>query len=90
MTPLNSASNTPLFFWITLALIILVAYLWTACQKLYTLCHGNSHLTCNGDTVYVDDLECGIPDMYSPEDEVPAEEALVDNFELWQICDTLM
>ena len=25
MTPLNSASNTPLFFWITLALIILVA-----------------------------------------------------------------
>lgn len=90
MTLTNSGSNTPLFFWVTLALTIIVAYLWTACQKLQALCHDNSQLTLSGDTVYVDDLECGIPDMYAPEDEVPAEEAFVDNLQLSEICDTLM
>ena len=90
MTLTNSGSNTPLFFWITLALTIIVAYLWTASQKLQALCHDTSQLTLSGDTVYVDDLECGIPDMYAPEDEVPAEEAFVDNLQLSEICDTLM
>lgn len=90
MALVNSGNNTPLFFWLTLGLIILAAFIWTACQKYNALCYDHVKFRISGDTVYVDDLECGIPDMYSPEDEVPAEEAYVDHFALVEICDTLM